>query len=566
MADHGKPPLPKPRPRSQMYPDLSSSAHSQTPLTVQSPPPAPKPREKPSQTPPAPKPRPPLVAEAQPTQSATPKPPAPRKRRQLKPTPSQQDMQEQPEEQPETPADTTTDAPEVAGRVVEVTEQVQDDKPKPTPPRMPARPSIPQPEPEPEPAVPVRAKPPRMPARPTSELRSRAPLTASRSAPPPPPGQASKKAAPARPPAAKLAPPPTLPPRPTQGHPLYHYMVSGPKALIQFDWEGPNDEDLTVRANDVVKLTRWASPEWLEGECRGKTGIFPAVFADILEDIPVAGPRVTTLFDFQGEVDHELTFEVGETIRLLGHISADWMRGEYRGKLGAFPAQFVQIDEDLPEGSQQYEGWPDEWASAAKEHDQEVIAAEAEVQASVAEASSDGWMAVTIAPFESDHGDDLTFVEGEQVHVLQVLDADWLYGCIGDRQGTFPSAFVDQPYPPAAANDQSPAEESEPVPPPASGVLDVDVDEYQHSESHLDEGAATPVDAQHVIALHAYEGGAADDLVFDQGAIITVLDDLDSDWYFGELDGHQGMFPKAFVEPHVVTSEAPKASRRRKFK
>lgn len=51
------------------------------------------------------------------------------------------------------------------------------------------------------------------------------------------------------------------------------------------DFEGTEDDEITVRMGDVVKNVTKASEEgWLEGELRGKRGIFPSNFVQVCEE------------------------------------------------------------------------------------------------------------------------------------------------------------------------------------------------------------------------------------------------------------------------------------------
>jgi hypothetical protein len=43
-----------------------------------------------------------------------------------------------------------------------------------------------------------------------------------------------------------------------------------------------------------------------------------------------------------------LAFSAGEQIVLLERVSAEWLRGQCRGQTGLFPSAFVEIIEDLP--------------------------------------------------------------------------------------------------------------------------------------------------------------------------------------------------------------------------
>lgn len=54
------------------------------------------------------------------------------------------------------------------------------------------------------------------------------------------------------------------------------------------DFESNSDDELTVREGDVVKNVTKASEEgWLQGELRGKKGIFPANFVQVCQGFTV---------------------------------------------------------------------------------------------------------------------------------------------------------------------------------------------------------------------------------------------------------------------------------------
>jgi hypothetical protein len=52
--------------------------------------------------------------------------------------------------------------------------------------------------------------------------------------------------------------------------------------------------------------------------------MFPAIFVDVDEPLPVDGPRVCAEFDFAAEAAHELSVGAGEEFSLLGYIDEDW--------------------------------------------------------------------------------------------------------------------------------------------------------------------------------------------------------------------------------------------------
>ena len=56
--------------------------------------------------------------------------------------------------------------------------------------------------------------------------------------------------------------------------------------LFRFEFEGEGDNDLSFKEGDVISL-KDRDGEWLKGELRGKSGLFPLAFVEIIEDLPV---------------------------------------------------------------------------------------------------------------------------------------------------------------------------------------------------------------------------------------------------------------------------------------
>jgi hypothetical protein len=58
-------------------------------------------------------------------------------------------------------------------------------------------------------------------------------------------------------------------------------------------------------------------------------------------------------------------------------------------------------------------------------------------------------------------------------------------------------------------------------------------------------------------AIWAYNGDA-DDLQFDAGDVIEIVEELNADWYKGRLDGREGLLPASYVEKIVSTGRSSK--------
>ncbi|XP_041725591.1 CD2-associated protein isoform X3 [Coregonus clupeaformis] len=132
------------------------------------------------------------------------------------------------------------------------------------------------------------------------------------------------------------------------------------EVLVLIDFEGMMGDEMTVQVGDVVKSVTKASEEgWLEGELRGKRGIFPANF---VKEVPVyligdskREPRslrksrmikhtrkCEVAFAYSPLNEDELELVVGETIEILREIEDGWWMGMKSGKVGAFPSNFTK--------------------------------------------------------------------------------------------------------------------------------------------------------------------------------------------------------------------------------
>ena len=59
--------------------------------------------------------------------------------------------------------------------------------------------------------------------------------------------------------------------------------------------------------------------------------------------------------------------------------------------------------------------------------------------------------------------------------------------------------------------------------------------------------AAGPALLFTAVALTDFDGAEPEDLSFKMGDLIAVTEDVDQNWYSGELRGRTGIFPKEFV-------------------
>nr|AAI09445.1 Zgc:123285 [Danio rerio] len=133
------------------------------------------------------------------------------------------------------------------------------------------------------------------------------------------------------------------------------------EVLVLLGFEATMPDELTVHVGDIVKNVSKAKEEgWLEGDLRGKRGMFPGNF---VKEVPVyligdsnREPRsirktkkttvqtrkCEVVFPYVPTHEDELQLLVGETIETLREIEDGWWMGKKNNQIGAFPSNFVK--------------------------------------------------------------------------------------------------------------------------------------------------------------------------------------------------------------------------------
>ncbi|KAM6067630.1 dynamin-binding protein isoform 2-T4 [Chlamydotis macqueenii] len=153
------------------------------------------------------------------------------------------------------------------------------------------------------------------------------------------------------------------------------YSLGQARALM--DLSAQLEEELDFREGDVINIVGVPEPGWFEGELRGRRGIFPEGFVELLTPLRASGvsedpeppgtcdtngtvelppkeeeePGSTygvALYQFQALESKELDFDVGDKIRIVGILEDGWLEGELRGKRGIFPHRFVRLEASEP--------------------------------------------------------------------------------------------------------------------------------------------------------------------------------------------------------------------------
>uniref|UniRef100_A0A669QMK8 Sorbin and SH3 domain containing 3 n=2 Tax=Phasianus colchicus TaxID=9054 RepID=A0A669QMK8_PHACC len=124
-------------------------------------------------------------------------------------------------------------------------------------------------------------------------------------------------------------------------------------ARLKFDFHAESPRELPLRRGDVVLLHGAVDANWLRGEHRGRVGIFPRTYVELLPtgEAPQRGTptapqgRATAVFSFRGELPIELSFRRGEQLSLLRRVDAHWYEGQIvgTGRRGIAPRCYLRV-------------------------------------------------------------------------------------------------------------------------------------------------------------------------------------------------------------------------------
>ncbi|XP_044045998.1 SH3 domain-containing protein 19 isoform X2 [Siniperca chuatsi] len=328
---------------------------------------------------------------------------------------------------------------------------------------------------------------------------------------------------------------PVLPPRPSPGHRLYNnYTLQLPHAIAAFDYNGNNTGELSFQKNEVLLLLEEIDHNTFEcqvGDTRGRVHmsrmkiITPLASVSNMSPPQGAGPagsggdgygfNVQAIHDFIPEGPGELGLRAGDVVTMVEQVDSEWYRGSCSGSTGFFPINYVKVLSNSPKPLPERKAKPPP-------------------------ATVSGPRCVARFDFEGEHSDELSFSEGDVIQLQEFIGQDWARGQIGVFTGVFPLNFV---------------EVIEDLPPPPS---------QQHQSTRISlpgmatspsthpqvaKPAQTPQSSvEWAVALYDFAGKSDNDLSFQQGDCILITQHIDAEWSCGQLNGREGMFPRAFVE------------------
>ncbi|KAI9719166.1 MAG: hypothetical protein M1828_006348 [Chrysothrix sp. TS-e1954] len=137
----------------------------------------------------------------------------------------------------------------------------------------------------------------------------------------------------------------------------------GKRAVAQYDYEKAEENELELKEGEMVTNIDMVDEDWWMGQnAKGEAGLFPSNYVELVEDEtghtapapahadpaaapPSQGPTATAQYDYEAAEENELSFPDGAKIINVEQPDPDWWAGEYQGKTGLFPANYVTLDD-----------------------------------------------------------------------------------------------------------------------------------------------------------------------------------------------------------------------------
>ncbi|KAM8831400.1 CD2-associated protein isoform 3-T3 [Spinachia spinachia] len=342
------------------------------------------------------------------------------------------------------------------------------------------------------------------------------------------------------------------------------------EVVVEYDYDALHEDELTLRSGDVIKNVHYVEEDgWMEGDLNGKRGLFPDNFVkearkeskEVKETksepkeeasqpqrrdksagnvahlvqrmstigIPTGGflpqppaaskkpkrRKCKVLFDYQPQNEDELLLKIGDVVDIIEEVEEGWWNGNFNGKSGLFPSNFVKELDGTGEDGDTSEG-------AADESDGSGMESGGAPPTSPQPAAGNGAIAQPKKIRGVGFGD--IFREGSV-----------------KLKARLPSA-------------ESEEKKEKPIPslPSAAKPAHPNMTESQRAD-----GDGKSKAKEYCKVTFAFEATNEDELTIKEGDVIHILskDTGEPGWWRGDIGGRDGVFPDNFV---VLVSEAEK--------
>lgn len=312
--------------------------------------------------------------------------------------------------------------------------------------------------------------------------------------------------------------------------------VEGLQAQALYPWRAKKDNHLNFNKNEIITVLEQQDMWWLGELQSGQRGWFPKSYVKLISanmalpagaavrsknanesgisESPPNGKRPSSspakpaesgeeyvaMYTYESSEQGDLSFQQGDIV-VVTRKEGDWWTGMVGGKTGVFPSNYVKPRDSVPESL----GAAGKTGSLGKKPE----------------------IAQVIAAYTATGAEQLTLAPGQLILIRKKNPGGWWEGELQARGkkrqiGWFPANYVKLLSP--STNKTTPTEPTPPKLVPASTAL------------------------CQVIGMYDYVAQNDDELAFLKGQVINVLNKDDCDWWKGELNGREGLFPSNYVK------------------
>ncbi|XP_034145770.1 intersectin-1 isoform X10 [Esox lucius] len=348
------------------------------------------------------------------------------------------------------------------------------------------------------------------------------------------------------------------------------------RALYPFD--ARSHDEITITPGDIVMVdeSQTGEPGWLGGELKGKTGWFPANYAEKIpeSEVPVSLRASAAVTNAASKLASRLTPTTASTTPTPPNQpmatppppTAPPAPGPASSSSSAssnwadFSTTWPSTSSvDKTETGEGWDAWPTQPSLSVPSAGPggQLRQRSAFTPATLTGSSPspvlgqgekvEGLQAQALYPWRAKKDNHLNFNKSDVITVLEQQDM-WWFGEVQGQRGWFPKSYVKLISGPVrksmsieSGSSDSPPSMKRPTPSPTKPM---DPGEDQTRSELTNIGLCYP----EYIAMYTYESNEQGDLTFQQGDVIVVTK-KEGDWWTGVVSGKTGVFPSNYVKP-----------------
>ncbi|KAM8851869.1 intersectin-1 isoform 1-T1 [Synchiropus picturatus] len=352
--------------------------------------------------------------------------------------------------------------------------------------------------------------------------------------------------------------------------------VEGLQAQALYPWRAKKENHLNFNKNEIITVLEQQDMWWLGELQSGQRGWFPKSYVKLLA-AAVGAPTMATptltapatitpnvasshkkntcdgavlesspngkrpstspakasesveefvaMYTYESSEQGDLSFQQGDVV-MVNRKEGDWWTGTVGGKTGVFPSNYVKPRDSTTEAFGG--GGGGKTSSLGKKPE----------------------IAQVIAPYSATGAEQLTLAPGQLILIRKKNPGGWWEGELQARGkkrqiGWFPANYVKLLSP--STTKTTPTEPTPPKLATSSTGTFTCIECTHHFTSVSRIFICLAVMCQ-VIGMYDYVAQNDDELAFQKGQVITVLNKDDCDWWKGELNGREGLFPSNYVK------------------